>query len=121
MPTLLVVDDHEGFRSLVHTLLGDGGGFVVAGAVADGEAALDAVRVLRPDLVLLDIQLPGIDGFEIAERIAAGAYRPDVVLTSTRDAAAYGSRLRNAPVLGFVPKLELSVAAITGLLAARRD
>src|ERR1700685_2843944 len=113
--TLLVVDDHEAFRSFVSTLL-NGDRFVVTGVAEDGESALDAIDTLRPDVVLLDIQLPGIDGFEVANRLAASAQRPAVVLTSTRDAADFGARLRNAPVLGFVPKHEMSVAAITSLL-----
>ena len=116
--TLLVVDDHEAFRSFVSTLL-NGDRFVVTGVAEDGESALDAIATLRPDVVLLDIQLPGIDGFEVANRLAASAQRPAVVLTSTRDAADFGARLRNAPVLGFVPKHEMSVAAITSLLDGR--
>jgi CheY-like chemotaxis protein len=113
--TLLVVDDHAAFRGFVSELL-NGDRFVVAGVAEDGESALDAVESLRPDVVLLDIQLPGIDGFEVAERLAASAQRPAVVLTSTRDATDFGARLRNAPVLGFVPKQEMSVAAITALV-----
>ncbi|MHB8658479.1 MAG: response regulator [Solirubrobacteraceae bacterium] len=113
--TLLVVDDHQGFRSFVSTLL-DGERFSIAGVAEDGETALDAVNLLRPDLVLLDIQLPGMGGFEVAERLASGAYRPGVVLTSTREATDFGARLRNAPVLGFVPKNELSVEAISQLV-----
>jgi len=117
--TLLVVDDHEGFRSFVSTLL-DGDRFSIAAVAEDGESALEAVNRLRPDLVLLDIQLPGMSGFEVAERLASGAYRPDVVLTSTREAADFGARLRNAPVLGFVPKNEMSVEAISRLVESAR-
>lgn len=117
--TLLVVDDHEGFRGFVSTLL-EGDRFSIAGVAKDGESALDAVNRLRPDLVLLDIQLPGIGGFEVAERLASGAHRPDVVLTSTREATDFGARLSNAPVLGFVPKNELSVEAISRLVERAR-
>jgi CheY-like chemotaxis protein len=92
---------------------------VVTGIAEDGESALDAVDALHPDVVLLDIQLPGIDGFEVAHRLAASAQRPAVVLTSTRDATDFGARLANAPVLGFVAKHEMSVTAITALLDAR--
>jgi CheY-like chemotaxis protein len=115
--TLLVVDDHEAFRSFVSTLL-NGDRFVVTGIAEDGESALDAIDSLHPDVVLLDIQLPGIDGFEVAHRLAVSTQRPAVVLTSTRDAADFGARLTNAPVLGFVAKHEMSVAAITALLDA---
>jgi DNA-binding NarL/FixJ family response regulator len=114
-PTLLIVDDHEGFRTFARTLL-TADGFDVAGEAADGEAALDAVRELRPDVVLLDVQLPGIDGFEVAERLAAEPEAPAVVLTSSRDASDYGHRLANVPAMGFVPKQELSGAALAALL-----
>ena len=112
---LLIVDDHAGFRTFVATLLG-GDEFTVAGVAEDGESALTAIDDLVPDLVLLDIQLPGLDGFQVAERIATKEPHPLVVLTSTRDAADFGVRLTNAPVLGFVPKHEMSVAAIKALL-----
>jgi CheY-like chemotaxis protein len=114
--TLLIVDDHEGFRSFVASML-DGDEFTVTGIAEDGETALEAVASLRPDLVLLDIQLPGIDGFEVASRISRTPSPPAIVLTSTRDAADFGARLRSAPVLGFVPKHEMSVGAISDLLA----
>jgi CheY-like chemotaxis protein len=64
-PTLLIVDDHSGFRSLARRLL-TAGGFEVVGEAADGHAAITATHTLRPDVVLLDIQLPDIDGFEVA-------------------------------------------------------
>jgi DNA-binding NarL/FixJ family response regulator len=116
MPTLLIVDDHEAFRSFARTKL-TGEGFEVSGEAGDGESALEAVREQRPDVVLLDVQLPGIDGFEVAERLAATADPPAVVMTSTRDASDYGARLRRAPVSGFLPKHSLSGAAVSALLA----
>jgi DNA-binding NarL/FixJ family response regulator len=73
---------------------------------------------LHPDLVLLDIQLPGIDGFAVADRIAAKSPAPSVILTSTRDAEDFGHRLDDAPVLGFVPKHEMSVDALLRLVGA---
>jgi CheY-like chemotaxis protein len=115
-PTLLIVDDHQGFRTFARTLL-DGDGFEVTGEAEDGETALDLVSEQRPDVVLLDVQLPGIDGFEVAERLAASADPPAVVLTSTRDAADYGRRLTTAPILGFVPKQELSGTTVSALLS----
>src|SRR5207245_1766111 len=101
--TLLIVDDHAGFRGFARTLL-ESEGFEVAGVAADGESALAAVDELRPDVVLLDVQLPGIDGFEVARRIAAAARPPSVVLTSTRDASDYHTRLAESPVRGFIAK-----------------
>jgi CheY-like chemotaxis protein len=112
---LLIVDDHDGFRSFARTLFA-GDGFEVTGEAADGESALEAVSEQHPDVVLLDVQLPGIDGFEVAERLAASDDPPVVVMTSTREASDYGERLEHAPVVGFVPKQELSSAAMTALL-----
>ena len=117
---LLIVDDHEPFRSFVASVL-DGARFDVVGVAEDGESALDAVDALAPDLVLLDIQLPGIDGFEVAERLAARTGHPEVVLTSTRDAEDFGARLRNAPVRGFIPKHQMSVESIEAVLSAPRS
>jgi DNA-binding NarL/FixJ family response regulator len=114
-PTVLVVDDHEGFRTFVRTLL-SADGFEVAGEAADGEQALEMVGAINPDLVLLDVQLPGIDGFEVAARLASRPNHPAVVMTSSRDASEYGARLERAPVRGFVPKHELSGAALIPLL-----
>ena len=116
--TVLIVDDHAGFRSRARKLL-EAGGFNVVEA-ADGPSALDSIASVAPELVLLDIQLPGLDGFEVAERVAAGDDAPIVVLTSSRDAVDYGSRVTGAPVAGFVPKAELSAAVLSGFLGVAR-
>lgn len=113
--TLLIVDDHPGFRSFARTLL-DTDGFDVRGEAADGESALEAVRDIHPDVVLLDVQLPGIDGFEVADRLAASDDPPVIVMTSTRSPSDYGARLERAPVAGFVAKHELSGSAVNALL-----
>ena len=116
-PTLLIVDDHPGFRSLARRLL-EADGFEVVGEAADGHAAITAARTLRPDVVLLDVQLPDIDGFEVTERLRDGGAGPAVVLTSTRDRTDYGERVERCGARGFVPKAELSAAAIRSLLGA---
>lgn len=115
--TVLIVDDHAGFRSFVRKLLSSEG-FDVTGDAPDGETALDAVANQHPDIVLLDVQLPGIDGFEVAERLAATPHPPSVVLTSSREASDYGSRLTSAPAKAFIPKQDLSGAALTAAVAA---
>jgi CheY-like chemotaxis protein len=114
-PSVLIVDDHEDFRTSARALL-ELQGFDVVAAVEDGRAALEAVERLRPDLVLLDIQLPGMDGFEVAERLAATEPAPRVVLVSSRRRSAYEARLPKAPVAGFLGKHELSGAALAALL-----
>ena len=114
-PTVLIVDDHEDFRVSARALL-ELQGFEVVATVEDGEGALDAVERLHPDLVLLDVQLPGMDGFEVAERLASNAQPPRVVLISSRRRSSYEVRLPGAPVAGFLGKDELSGAALAALL-----
>jgi DNA-binding NarL/FixJ family response regulator len=116
-PTLLIVDDHPAFRSFTRSLLDDTT-FEVTGEAEDGESALDQIARQRPDVVLLDVQLPGIDGFEVAERLAKSEQPPHVVLTSSRDASDYGERLANSPVDGFIPKRELSSETLAALVSS---
>lgn len=105
---LLIVDDHQSFRSWARELLAQEG-FDVVGVAENGASAIDAVSALDPDVVLLDIQLPDMSGFEVAERVAATAA---VVLTSSRSADDYGLRLRTSSAMGFVAKSELSGALV---------
>jgi DNA-binding NarL/FixJ family response regulator len=115
--SLLIVDDHADFRAGARALL-EADGFDVVGEAADGESALQLARRLRPRVVLLDIQLPGIDGFRVAERLTAGEDPPIVVLTSSRAPEAFRSRLRAAgSVRGFIAKAELSGECLSALLA----
>jgi DNA-binding NarL/FixJ family response regulator len=116
----LIVDDDAGFRRRARRLLSTAG-YAVAGEAADGASALAGVRELRPDVLLLDILLPDIDGIEVAGRLAAESDGgPAVVLTSSRDAADYGRRLRDAVAAGFIPKADLSPAALAAVLRAER-
>ncbi|HEY7282929.1 MAG TPA: response regulator transcription factor [Actinomycetota bacterium] len=113
--TVLIVDDHEGFRLAARALL-EAAGFDVVGEAATGGEALHAVPGLRPDIVLLDIQLQGIDGFDVADRLAESAEAPAVVLISSRDANAYGPRLARTPARGFIPKSRLSGETLAALV-----
>ncbi len=115
---ILIVDDHDGFRALARIML-EADGFAVTEA-ATGAEATEAARIGRPGLVLLDIQLPDFDGFEVARRLAAapaGGLAPVVVLTSTREARDYGGRIAASPAAGFLPKDQLSGAALRRFLA----
>jgi DNA-binding NarL/FixJ family response regulator len=114
-PTVLIVDDHAAFRASARALL-QAEGFEVVGEAGDGAGALAAVAVLRPQIVLLDIQLPDLDGLTVAEQLAGTPDAPAVVLISSRDAAAYGPRLQATPARGFIPKSGLSGEALAALV-----
>lgn len=114
-PSVLIVDDHADFRASARTLL-ELEGFEVVGDVGDGEAALDAAARLRPEIVLLDVQLPGADGFAVAERLATQEHPPRVVLISSRRRSSYETRLPGARVAGFLGKHELTGNALAALL-----
>ena len=108
---VLIVDDFAPFRSLARRLLA-GGGFDVVGEAADGASALRVARELRPDVVLLDVQLPDVDGFRVAAELAGRADAPVVVLVSSRSRGDYAARIGASPVRGFIPKAELSADAL---------
>ena len=114
--TVLIVDDHASFRRAVRLVL-EYEGYDVVGEAPDGEEALVAARDLRPGLVLLDVNMPGIDGFEVAERLTAeetGA--PAVILTSSRDSSDFEARIKRSGARGFIPKAEISGARLAALL-----
>jgi two-component system response regulator EvgA len=114
MHSILIIDDHSSFRTQARALL-ENDGFDVVGEAEDGRSGLSAARRLRPDLVLLDIGLPDIEGFEVARALDDDGPPPYVVLTSSREASAYGPRLANSRAIGFIQKDELSGAAIRAL------
>ncbi len=91
-------------------------GFEVVGEAADGEEALREAARLRPAVVLLDIQLPGTDGFAVARHLAAEVAGAAVILISSRDAREYGGRIEASGTAGFIPKVGLSGPAIRALL-----
>jgi DNA-binding NarL/FixJ family response regulator len=113
--TVLIVDDHAGFRSAARALL-EAAGFEVVGEAADGESALRAASEVRPQIVLLDVQLPDLDGFAVAERLAASPTPPAIVLTSSRSTASYRWRLVQQPAWSFIPKSELSGEALAAVV-----
>jgi DNA-binding NarL/FixJ family response regulator len=111
----LIVDDHVGFRATARKLL-VASGFDVVGEAADGAQTLEAVARLQPDVVLLDVQLPDANGFELAARLTSNGHRPDVVLISSRDAAEFGGLIERSGARGFIPKAQLSSKALAALL-----
>jgi DNA-binding NarL/FixJ family response regulator len=115
--TVLIVDDHPSFRASARTLL-EAEGYDVVGEAENGGDAVKAATRLKPDLVLLDVQLPDLDGFEVARLLRELEHPPFVVLTSSRDVSDYGRCLYGCGACGFVPKADLSGAAIAALMGA---
>jgi DNA-binding NarL/FixJ family response regulator len=111
---VLIVDDHPSFRANARALL-ESEGFEVVGEAEDGESALRAVAELAPELVLLDVQLPDIDGFEVARRLTQ-ADGPAVILVSSRDGSDFGPLVLESGARGFIPKGELSGARLAALV-----
>jgi len=112
---VLVVDDHAGFRTCASELL-QAEGFEVVGEAEDGASALARAAELMPELVLLDIQLPDLDGFEVAERLLAVDPELAIVLVSSRDRSSYGPLVEQSGARGFLTKADLSGESIEGLL-----
>jgi DNA-binding NarL/FixJ family response regulator len=107
------VDDHAPFRASARRLL-ELEGWTVVGEAADGASAVATVERVRPDLVLLDVALPDVTGFDVAERLTGGSAL--IVLVSSRDRADFGGRVRRSGAVGFIAKDELSGAALNALL-----
>ncbi len=112
---VLIVDDHPSFRATARVLL-EAEGFDVVGEAVDGASALLESGRLRPEVVLLDVQLPDIDGFDVAERLTGGPEGPVVILISSRDSSDFGSLVSRSGARGFVPKAELSGDRLAQLL-----
>jgi DNA-binding NarL/FixJ family response regulator len=115
---VLLVDDHEAFRAAARALL-ESEGFVVVGDAATGADAVRLSRALEPDVVLLDVRLPDVDGITVATELAALVPRPMVVLVSSRSAAAYGDRIGRAPVRGFLTKSQISGGGLRRVLTGQ--
>jgi DNA-binding NarL/FixJ family response regulator len=116
VPRVLIVDDHAVFRSFARRVL-VADGLDVVGESADGAAAIADASGLRPDVVLLDVQLPDMDGFAVAEVLAAQERAPAVVLVSSRSRADYGPLVDASRAVGFIAKSALSGALVRRLLA----
>jgi len=110
--TVLIVDDHAGFRDAARALL-EASGFDVLGEAVDGASALAAVAKLQPEIVLLDVHLPDVDGFAVAERLASDGVSTAIVLVSSRDVSSFRRRLAANPAWSFIPKSELSGEALS--------
>ena len=111
--TILIVDDSASFRESARSLL-EAEGFEVVGEAENGVAALRLAKELNPAVVLLDVQLPDFDGFEVADRLRKLDPPPEVILTSSRD--DYGPLIPASAARAFVRKDELSGDAVVSAL-----
>ena len=84
------------------------------GEASDGESAVAETKRLRPEIVLLDIQLPDLDGFDVARRILAQPAPPKIVLISSREAVNYGESIEASGAAQFVTKSRLTSDAPSG-------
>lgn len=115
--TILIVDDHETFRRSARLLL-EAEGYDVIGEAEDGRSALSEAESLEPDIVLLDVYLPDIDGFEVASELTRRG-RAVVVLTSSRDGRDFGPLVTESGARGFIAKTELSGASLAAVVGQR--
>jgi len=113
--SVLIVDDHAGFRARAKEMLGSAGYHVVAEA-ADGAGGIGAARRVRPGVVLLDVQLPDISGFEVARVLLADPCPPVVVLVSVQEAVDYGGLIERSGASGFVTKSDLTARSLSVLI-----
>ena len=113
--TALIVDDHPSFRASARAML-ESGDYQVIGEAADGGTALELLKHLRPDVVLLDVQLPDMSGFDVC--IECGDVDDTaIVLVSSRDGADFGDLIERCGARGFIPKGELTTEALSAFLA----
>jgi DNA-binding NarL/FixJ family response regulator len=109
---VLIVDDNAGFRSAARAVL-EAGGYRVVAEASTGASALALAAETQPDVILLDIGLPDMDGFIVCRRLPAVSPSSAIVLCSVRDADHYGEALAQSAAAGFLPKSRLSAAELT--------
>lgn len=114
--TILIVDDHPSFRAAARFLL-ETEGFDVVGVATDGESAFRETVRAAPNIVLLDVSLPDVDGFEVAARLRAAGVSSTIVFTSSRDGSDFGSLVTDSGGTGFIAKAELTGDALRALVA----
>jgi DNA-binding response OmpR family regulator len=117
-PRIVIVDDDPSFLATVRLLLEEQG-FAVVGEALNGLDGVAAATELRPDIVLVDVTLPDIDGFEVVKRLASGDGAPPVVLTSIRSAGDFGSLIETSRARAFIAKADITGEALAGFLDER--
>jgi DNA-binding NarL/FixJ family response regulator len=112
---VLIVDDQEPFRAALRMVVELMDDFEVAGEAHDGESGLTLADELVPDLVLMDVQMPGIDGIEATRRLTAAHGDIRVIVLSTYHAREYGSSAIEAGAVAFISKAEFGPASLAAL------
>jgi CheY-like chemotaxis protein len=116
---VLLVDDNADFRRAARRLL-ERHGFAVLAEADTGISGIERAQEHLPDLVLVDVELPDMDGFEVAERLSRLEVPVDVILTSSLGITDFGALVAGSAALGCLPKAELCASAIEALLAPER-
>jgi DNA-binding NarL/FixJ family response regulator len=116
---VLVVDDQQTYREAAQFVIEMSDGFELAGTAASGEECLGLTDQLLPDLVLMDINLPGINGLEATRRITSTHPDIEVIVFSTHSATDYAPRARSAGALGFIAKADLAPDVLTRVWTER--
>ena len=116
-PRVVIVDDDPSFLATVRALLEEEG-FAVVGQASNGLDGVAAAAELQPDILLVDVNLPDIDGFEVVARVMEGGRAPPVVLTSIHSAADFGNLVERSGARAFISKADISGDALSQFLAA---
>jgi DNA-binding NarL/FixJ family response regulator len=101
---VLIVDDQEPFRLAARMVVEATDGFEVVGEVETGEDSVRAADDLDPDLILMDVNLPGINGLEATRQILASSHRVVILILSTYEEEEYGPRAAESGAAGYIPK-----------------
>jgi DNA-binding NarL/FixJ family response regulator len=109
--TVLIVDDDPSFRTMAARIL-EWRGFEIAGEASNGAEAVAGVEDLRPDGVLLDVNLPDGNGFDVADRISRLQGAPRILLTSSDGYASDDESVERCGAVGFAVKSELAIAEL---------
>lgn len=115
---VLIVDDQLPFREASRMVVEFTDGFEIIGEAEDGEEAVAMAAALKPDLVLMDVQMPGIDGLEATRQIMGFDDPPRVLVMSTHESGNYEGPAREAGAVGFVPKSSFSMDTLEEVWAA---